>query len=191
MALAKHLVQNVAPQSVPGELTRRIVAGLQDGSIFDVLTNVVVFTAGIFYMLSVLAVIVLRFRQPTLRRPYRTWGYPLAPLIFVAVYLWFLAQVYVSNPLESRAGLLVMALGLPVYFLYRRKGAPSASIVKGSRRCGRVRVARRPGEFYTASPHLANLCAPPAGTGRPVSGKSKTPCERRRRMFQVPLANNA
>ena len=79
VAFAKHLVQNVAPQSIPGELTRRIVAGLQDGSIFDVLTNVVVFTAGIFYMLSVLAVIVLRFRQPTLRRPYRTWGYPLAP----------------------------------------------------------------------------------------------------------------
>lgn len=121
VALAKHLVEKITPHNLPGELTRRIVASLQDGSIFDVLTNLVVFTAGIFYMLSVLAVIVLRYRQPTLHRRYRTWGYPLTPLVFVAVYLWFLSQVYVSNPLESRAGLLVMALGIPVYYLYRRQ----------------------------------------------------------------------
>jgi APA family basic amino acid/polyamine antiporter len=80
----------------------------------------VVFSASIFYMLSVLAVVVLRYRRPDLRRRYRTWGYPLTPLVFVAVYVWFLAQVYANHPLESRAGLLFIALGGPVYWLYRR-----------------------------------------------------------------------
>lgn len=120
VALGKHLVQGLAPDELRGELSRRIVASLQTGTVFDVLTNCVVVSASIFYLLSVLAVVVLRYRKPGLRRRYRTWGYPLTPLIFVAVYVWFLAQVYTSQPLESRAGLLFIALGVPVYWLYQR-----------------------------------------------------------------------
>ena len=106
-----------------GEFARRIVASLQGDTIFDLLTNCVVFSASIFYMLSVLAVVVLRYRRPGLRRRYRTWGYPLTPLVFVAVYVWFLVQVYADHPLESRAGVLFIALGAPIYWLYRRASA--------------------------------------------------------------------
>jgi APA family basic amino acid/polyamine antiporter len=110
----------VAADALTGELARRTVLSLQGGTTFDVLTNCVVVSASIFYMLSVLAVVVLRYRRPELRRRYRTWGYPVTPLVFVAVYVWFLTQIYASHPLESRAGLLCIALGVPVYWLYRR-----------------------------------------------------------------------
>jgi APA family basic amino acid/polyamine antiporter len=120
VALGKHLVGGLAVDALPGELSRGIVSSLQTDTVFDVLTNCVVFSASIFYLLSVLAVVVLRYRQPDRRRPYRTWGYPLTPLVFVAVYVWFLTQVYDGHPLESRAGLLCIAAGVPVYWLYRR-----------------------------------------------------------------------
>ena len=70
-------------------------------------------------MLGVLAVIVLRFRQPDRERPYRTWGYPIVPALFLVVYVWFMMQIYQSNPLESRTGLAFIALGVPVFFAYR------------------------------------------------------------------------
>lgn len=120
VAGGQYLVRDLAASEVTGEFARRIVASLQGGTTFDVLTNCVVFSASIFYLLSVLAVVVLRVRQPDARRRYRAWGYPLTPLVFVAVYVWFLTQIYASHPLESRAGLLCIALGVPVYFLYRK-----------------------------------------------------------------------
>ncbi len=123
VALGKHLVQGLAVDELQGKFAGRVVASLQGDTIFDLLTNCVVFSASIFYMLSVLAVVVLRYRRPALRRRYRTWGYPLTPLVFVAVYAWFLMQVYASHPLESRAGLLFIALGVPVYWLCRRASA--------------------------------------------------------------------
>jgi len=123
VALGKHLVHGLAVDELQGEFARRIVASLQGDTIFDLLTNCVVFSASIFYLLSVLAVVVLRYRRPDLRRRYRAWGYPLTPLLYVAAYAWFLAEVYASHPLESRAGLLIIALGVPVYWLYRRASA--------------------------------------------------------------------
>ena len=104
------------------ELTRRIFQGLRDDSIFDLLTDLVVFSVSIFYALAVFAVVVLRFRRPDLARPYRTWGYPATPVVFLAVYVWFLWRVYNGNPLESRVGLFLIAVGAPVYWLCHRFG---------------------------------------------------------------------
>ncbi len=101
-------------------LVSKVVASLRDDSIFDLLTNFVIFSASIFYMLGVLAVIVLRYRCPAAQRPYRTWGYPVVPVLFLLVYVWFMAQVYATNPLESKAGLILIGLGVPAYFAYQR-----------------------------------------------------------------------
>lgn len=87
-------------------------------TIFDTLTNFVVFSASIFYMLSVLAVFVLRWKHPDWERPYRTRGYPFVPAAFVLFYCWFLAQIYLAKPFESQLGLAMIVLGLPVYFAY-------------------------------------------------------------------------
>jgi APA family basic amino acid/polyamine antiporter len=84
----------------------------------------------VFYLLAVFAVMVLRWRAPQAKRSYHVWGYPVVPLVFVAVYVWFLAQAYSSNPVESRAGVGFILLGIPVFYLYqtwikRERHAPS------------------------------------------------------------------
>ncbi len=66
---------------------------------------------------TVLGVIVLRRTQPDLPRPYRTLGYPLTPLVFLAISAWMMIHVVQAAPVESLAGLATMALGLLVYFL--------------------------------------------------------------------------
>jgi APA family basic amino acid/polyamine antiporter len=70
---------------------------------------------------TVLAVFVLRARQPHLPRPYRTWGYPITPLIFLAVSGWMLWSTLRGKPTESLAGLATMALGLGVWALCPRR----------------------------------------------------------------------
>ncbi len=123
VALAKYAVGGADLSTIEWPLLRRILQSLQDDSIFEVLTNFVIFSLSIFYLLAVLAVIVLRQRFPSWQRPYKTWGYPWVPLIFSAVYVWFLWQIYVTSPLESRVGLAFVALGVPVYFAYRKWGS--------------------------------------------------------------------
>ncbi|QDU96091.1 APC family permease [Lignipirellula cremea] len=119
VALAKFLLRDLSAESFRSNLAQQVIASLQADTIFDLLTNFVIFTASIFYTLTVLAVIVLRIRRPDLKRPYKAWGYPLAPAAFLAVYVWFLWQIYWSKPLESHTGLMLIALGIPVYFLYQ------------------------------------------------------------------------
>ncbi|HUG93786.1 MAG TPA: amino acid permease [Planctomycetaceae bacterium] len=86
---------------------------------FTILTNLVVFSASLFYFLAVLAVIVLRVRRPDWRRPYRAHGYPLVPLLYLAFYTVFLWYVYRDQRLEANVGLVLVALGLPAYFGWR------------------------------------------------------------------------
>ncbi|MFM8982357.1 MAG: APC family permease [Spartobacteria bacterium] len=71
--------------------------------------------------LAVLGVVILRFSQPGLPRPYRTWGYPLTPFIFLAVSGWMLWHTIVSRPVESAAGLAVAVAGLLLYLISHRK----------------------------------------------------------------------
>ncbi len=102
-------------------LVRQILLRLEDKSVFDLLTNFVVFAGGIFDGLCVLAMIILRRRQPDLPRPYRTWGYPLVPIAYLVCFGAFLAVVFVGEPFEATAGLVLVGLGLPVYFLVRAR----------------------------------------------------------------------
>jgi APA family basic amino acid/polyamine antiporter len=86
---------------------------------YDQLTDYVIFASWIFYGLVTSAVLVLRKREPNLARPYRTFGYPVVPLVFVAVACWLVLNTLLNRPVESVAGLVLIALGLPVYFYYR------------------------------------------------------------------------
>lgn len=66
--------------------------------------------------LAVLGVVVLRFTQPDLPRPYKTWGYPLTPIIFLCIMLWMLVFQLMDKPFESLSGLGMMLAGLLVYW---------------------------------------------------------------------------
>jgi APA family basic amino acid/polyamine antiporter len=116
-AAGKSAVLDMTVDPTRWPLMARIVTSLQQDSIFTLLTNFVIFSASIFYALTVLALLVLRYRRPEANRPYRTWGYPLTPLIFLCAYTWFLWQVYLHQPLESRIGLMLIAACIPCYWL--------------------------------------------------------------------------
>ncbi len=84
------------------------------------------FTLALNSFVTVLGVFVLRWRQPELQRPYRTFLYPLPPLIYLVLMGWTLWFVLVNRPVEALFGLGVIASGLLVYALlrWRARGAP-------------------------------------------------------------------
>lgn len=94
---------------------------------FEQLLTFTGFLLSLFSALTVSSVIVLRKRFPRLPRPYKTWGYPVVPLLYVAVSLWMMAYSLFSRPGESLIGLVIVAGGLPVFFFWRRRALARGS----------------------------------------------------------------
>jgi APA family basic amino acid/polyamine antiporter len=88
---------------------------------YEKLISYVVFTDWIFFALAAYSVFVLRKKQPLATRPYRTLGYPITPVIFITIAGWFVITTLVERPAESWAGLAFLALGIPVYYFWKRK----------------------------------------------------------------------
>jgi amino acid transporter len=76
-----------------------------------------------FYALSVGAVFVLRRRRPDLPRPYRVWGYPIVPAVFLLASGGMVVNALVTDPVNTGVTLLIIAAGLPVYWLRGRVAA--------------------------------------------------------------------
>ncbi|HVT58795.1 MAG TPA: amino acid permease [Thermoanaerobaculia bacterium] len=91
---------------------------------YDQLYTYVIFAAVLFHAAAGLAVFVLRRRRPDLPRPYRTWGYPVVPALFVLACLLLVGNTLHEKPVESFWGLGLVALGLPAYWWMRRSSAP-------------------------------------------------------------------
>ncbi|HTD93078.1 MAG TPA: amino acid permease [Chitinophagaceae bacterium] len=97
---------------------------------FDMLADMFVFITWIAYLFGAVGVFLLRRRMPTAERPYKTWGYPIVPFLFIlfsAFYvvttLWNDIYNYIHHKqpvINSVLGLAITALGLPLYFYYRR-----------------------------------------------------------------------
>jgi len=90
---------------------------------FENLISYVVFTDWIFFALAAASVVVFRFTRPHAERPYRVPGYPFVPLFFVGMSAWFVAVTLVQKPAQALAGLAFLALGVPVFFYWRRQRA--------------------------------------------------------------------
>ena len=86
---------------------------------YDRLTSMAIFAIVLFYALNVVGLLVLRRRRPGRERPYRVPGYPLLPLIALAVVSWILFRVVMRGAPEALAALTLLLLGLPVYGLFR------------------------------------------------------------------------
>ena len=87
---------------------------------YDSLAEYAMFATWLFYGLMVAGVILLRRKKPDLPRPYRMWGYPFTPLLFLAVTGWFLINTLITRPVPAIAGLILIAAGIPVYLLWHR-----------------------------------------------------------------------
>jgi basic amino acid/polyamine antiporter, APA family len=90
---------------------------------FDQITTSVIFALWIFFALVGSSLFVLRRKLPAAPRRYRTPGYPVVPILFVAVAVWLVVNSIKAYPVESSAGLLMIALGLPFYMFFQRGAA--------------------------------------------------------------------
>ncbi|MGB2671716.1 MAG: amino acid permease [Candidatus Acidiferrum sp.] len=87
---------------------------------FEELTNLFIFAGWIFYGLAVVALFRLRRTEPDMPRPYRCWGYPVVPAIFVAGALALTFNIWLDRPGRSSIGLLLILAGLPFYRYWSR-----------------------------------------------------------------------
>jgi basic amino acid/polyamine antiporter, APA family len=95
------------------------------GNVYTQLLEYIVSADLIFYVLLVAAVIVLRRKNPTTERPYRTWGYPVVPILSIALAAVLIFDLAYLAPSTSGIGILIVLTGVPVYFLWRRRAANS------------------------------------------------------------------
>jgi APA family basic amino acid/polyamine antiporter len=87
---------------------------------FDTLTDYVIFGSWIFYGLVTASVFIFRRRMPNAERPYRAWGYPVVPVLFLLVTGWLLVNTLIATPRQAIIGLILIALGFPVYWFWSR-----------------------------------------------------------------------
>jgi len=86
---------------------------------FEAVLDFIQFSLTLSSFLTVAGVIKMRITAPGLKRPYRAWGYPLTPLIFLTVMLFMMYYLVVNRPLQSFAGFAMMLAGLAVYAMSR------------------------------------------------------------------------
>ena len=97
-----------------------IAAALTFSGTYSALLTLTAFSSLLFNTLSIAGLFVLRSREPDLARPYRVPGYPWLPGLYVLVSLFFLAFILRGDPWNSGLGLVLSALGVPAYLVWRR-----------------------------------------------------------------------
>jgi APA family basic amino acid/polyamine antiporter len=91
---------------------------------FEAVLDLIQFSLLFCSFFTVLGVIKLRMTRPDLPRPYRAWGYPLTPAVFLLVTLFMMYYLMVGRPLQSFLGLLIMISGLAIYAVFRKRANP-------------------------------------------------------------------
>lgn len=87
------------------------------GDLLDMICFVVV----IFYVLTILGIFILRVKQPDLERPYKAFGYPVLPIIYILMGISFCVLLIIYKPAYTWPGLIIVALGIPIYYLLLRR----------------------------------------------------------------------
>jgi basic amino acid/polyamine antiporter, APA family len=127
--LLPHTFAKISPRSrVPAHavlLVGACAVGFAFSGAVDVLTDLIVFMLLLFNGLAVASVYVLRRTLPDALRPYRVWGYPVVPALFLIATLYLMINTLIATPGRALAGLGIVALGLPLYGCYARRLPPS------------------------------------------------------------------
>lgn len=88
---------------------------------FDTITDYVIFASWLFYAMGAFGVFVLRKKMPNEHRPYKAWGYPYAPAVFVIFAIVFLLNSIIADTQNAMMGIVLIAAGLPFYFFWKWK----------------------------------------------------------------------
>jgi APA family basic amino acid/polyamine antiporter len=107
-------------------LPRTVTAGAKPGefkygNVYGQLLDYVISADLIFYALMVGAVFVMRRKAPGLERPYRTFGYPLVPVIYIVIAMLLVIDLAYLTPATAGIGYLLVLTGIPVYFWWKRQ----------------------------------------------------------------------
>jgi basic amino acid/polyamine antiporter, APA family len=94
---------------------------------FEAVLDFIQFSLLFCSFFTVLGVIKLRITHPDLPRPYRAWGYPLTPLVFLLVTGFMMYYLLTERPLQAGLGMLIMISGLVIYAIFHRRAAPGAA----------------------------------------------------------------
>jgi APA family basic amino acid/polyamine antiporter len=86
---------------------------------YDELLDFLMFAVLVFYALTVVGLFVLRVTRPDAERPYKTWGYPVVPAVYLLLCVAICVVLLVVKPQNTWPGLLIVLTGIPVYFLWR------------------------------------------------------------------------
>ena len=89
------------------------------GNVYNQLLEYIVSADLLFYILMIAALMILRRKRPNAERPYRTWGYPIVPIISIALAGLLIVDLACLTPTTSGIGILIVLTGVPVYFFWR------------------------------------------------------------------------
>src|SRR5712664_274578 len=96
------------------------------GNLYSDLLNYVVFAALLFYVLTIVGIFVLRAKRPDAERPYRAFGYPFVPMLYVLAAVAIMLVLLLYQTQTAGRGLVIVLIGLPVYWLWSRRTAQVA-----------------------------------------------------------------
>lgn len=102
------------------------------GNLYSNLLDYVVSAALLFYLLTIAAVFRLRFRKPEAERPYRAFGYPIVPALYLLSAAVILAILFVYRPATTFPGMVIVLIGIPVYFAFRWSSTKASGASKES-----------------------------------------------------------
>jgi len=88
---------------------------------FEQIFTFVMFVTIAFWITATASVFKLRKDRPDMPRPYKTWGYPVTPIVFIVVSVGILVNTVIEKPVESLAGVALVLLGIPVYYYWKNK----------------------------------------------------------------------
>jgi APA family basic amino acid/polyamine antiporter len=97
---------------------------------FDQLTDMIIFAIFIFYGATALGVFILRRRMPDAPRPYKVWGYPVVPAIVILISVALFVNTIIKQPREASIGLVLMLIGVPMWYWFTRKERSRESELK-------------------------------------------------------------
>jgi basic amino acid/polyamine antiporter, APA family len=93
------------------------------GNVYTQLLEYIVSADLVFYLLMIVALMILRRTKPAAERPYRTWGYPAVPIVSILLAALLIVDLAFLAPTTSGIGILIVLTGVPVYFFWRRRAA--------------------------------------------------------------------
>jgi APA family basic amino acid/polyamine antiporter len=96
------------------------------GNVYTQLLEYLIPADLIFYALMVGAVIIMRRKAPEMTRPYRTWGYPIVPIIYIAMAVTVIIDLAYLAPYTAGIGSLLVLTGIPAYLMWRRSASTNA-----------------------------------------------------------------